>query len=113
MVSWKGMKPATPDELEFLALVKRQPCCACPPALPCGPTEVHHCLFAGRRISHYHVLPLGTPHHRTGPINVTTHSKRFEAQFGTQRSLWEALMQRLGRTDIQWPQSRIVPRGIA
>lgn len=110
MIWHKRQVRATPDELRHIELIRSLPCCVCPEDFVCGPTEANHILLNGRRISHFHIIPLGIPHHRTGPLNVTQHRKKFETKFGTQRSLWEKLHVRLGITGHSWPESKLVAR---
>lgn len=99
MVWHKNQKKATPEELAHLALIKQQSCCVCSPGMQKSPTEVHHCLSGGKRISHLHTLPLCKFHHH----NVSQLRN-------LERTYWEMLMERLNIKHIAWPESKLVPR---
>lgn len=101
MVQYQGMPKATAAEKEHLARVKQLPCCVCLPEEQATPTEVHHILYAGKRIGHFHVLPLCEYHHRT------VHDLRHQ-----ERLYWELLMESLGITDQTWPETKVVNRRI-
>lgn len=58
------------------------------------PAEAHHPRDGqgmGQRASHYDVLPLCPPHHRTGGYGVAIHAGQatWEARHGTERELLE------------------------
>ncbi|MHA7847257.1 Ref family recombination enhancement nuclease [Serratia sp. D1N4] len=57
-----------------------------------SPAEIHHIRTgqgAGQRASHYSVLPLCPPHHRTGGHGVAIHAghKTWEENYGTELDL--------------------------
>lgn len=83
----------TPKEKRHLARVQQLGCVVCR-NLGLGPTpaEIHHILKNGRRIGHFHTLPLCVVHHRGGVNNneaVSRHPwrKEFEARYGTEQQL--------------------------
>lgn len=68
-----GLKPEplTPAEIaqgkEYMAMVKRLPCCIC--GKP-GPSDAHHCFhdrYGTRRARDMDVIPLCKEHHQDGP----------------------------------------------
>lgn len=93
----------TPKEKRHLARVQQLGCVVCR-NLGLGPTpaEVHHILKNGRRISHFHTLPLCPMHHRGGVNNnevVSRHPwrKEFEARYGTEQELLKQTWRELER----------------
>lgn len=91
----------TDKERRHIQRVKELPCMAC---LSVGLTtygcDAHHLLRGGRRISHYHTIPLCPPHHggqRNDAQIVSRHpwKRAFEARYGSEDSMiertWEML----------------------
>jgi len=60
-----------------------------------APAEIHHLLNGtiGRKASNFEVIPLCPYHHRTGPFGHAVHNgtKTFEARYGSQREMLEAV----------------------
>ena len=84
--------------------VSELPCVAC---LQMGFTnygvDVHHILRNGRRIDHYHTLPLCPDHHRGGmndSLCVSRHpwKREFIARYGTEERLLEITQEMLDET---------------
>jgi len=84
--------------------------------------ELHHLLWAGKRISHWHTLFLCTGHHqgqftdrqkryldKRYQVAISSGRKAFIKVFAPERELWEQLQARLG-LDAPWPSSKILPR---
>lgn len=99
MVAYRNQPRATADEKRHLARVKELPCCICLPDEQKTPTEVHHLLQGGRRISHYHTIPLCRDHHN----DVSKYSIMM-------RALWVQVLIKLDVTDVEWPTSKICKR---
>lgn len=99
MVYFKGQKPATAEEREHLTRVRALPCCVCLPNEQTSHTQAHHLLDSGKRISHYHTIPLCDQHHRV--INTLP-----------QRQLCVQIATTLG-IEISFPTSKIIPRRTA
>ena len=78
-------KPNT-AESKHLRSVKELDCIACGKH---APSDAHHITDCGRRISHYHTLPLCKGCHQTGNISVHGSKRTFEAKWGTQLQLLE------------------------
>lgn len=88
--------------------------------------EVHHIVEGNRRLGHWFTLPLCPGHHRgvwpdfevlgtdlvRPPVSLADGSKRFEAEYGTERELWERVQREL-QLAVIWPVSKIVPRVVA
>ena len=60
-----------------------------------APAEIHHILNGtmGRKASNYETIPLCPYHHRQGPFGEAVHNgtRTFEANYGTQREMLEAV----------------------
>lgn len=102
MVAYKGMTPATTEELLFLSLVKLRPCCLCLPGEQRSVTEVHHIKRGNKRLGHFFVLPYCKIKHHT-QAHLYTHSERAN---------WQKLNDDLGVVR-EWPVSKVVPRSVA
>lgn len=85
-------------EKQWMARVKEFGCLICyNQGYPETPAVVHHLLSGGRRISHFHTIPLCEPgHHQYGDSltpnllnKISRHpwKARFEAAYGTEASL--------------------------
>ena len=67
---------------------------------PGTPAAVHHITRGGRRISHYHTIPLCDPGHHKNPqkgsekVAVHPNKARFVAEYGTELELL-ATMQKI------------------
>jgi hypothetical protein len=99
MVMYRGMKPATTEELLFMSLVKLRPCCLCSPGEQKSPTEVHHIKRGNKRLGHFYVLPYCKFTHHA---NASYHTHE-------ERDLWQKLNDELGIVRA-WPVSKIVRR---
>jgi hypothetical protein len=67
---------------------------------PGTPPEIHHCHKNGRRVDHFHTIPLCPAHHRTGEGGVIPRHPRkraFEAEYGTEWELWEITKREVSR----------------
>lgn len=99
MVAYRNQLRATAAEKKHLVRVRGLPCCICLPDEQQSPTEAHHLLRGGRRISHYHTIPLCRDHHN----DVSKYSIMM-------RALWVQVMSKLGVTDVEWPISKVCKR---
>jgi hypothetical protein len=96
-----GKRTPTKAEREWMARIVAHGCAACKAdgsgyVFP----EVHHILSGGVRMGHLHTIPLCSGHHRDGagiPGLIARHPwrKRFEAKYGTEASLLQALRSEL------------------
>lgn len=98
MVAFKGMKPATPAEREFMARVRELPCCLCHAGTQQTRTECHHVVRGNKRLGHYFCLPICESHHHV--------IKQFKS---LERGLWQQTVDQLGVV-VSWPQSKICAR---
>ena len=60
------------------------------------PASVHHILRNGKRIDHFHTIPLCPTHHQTGvntPLFVSRHpwKREFENRYGSESELLEQI----------------------
>lgn len=83
-----SLKNANEHEKQHMERVKELGCLICH-----RPAQAHHLLDTGRRISHYHTIPLCFDHHQNQsplPYGEAVHkgTKLFEQKYGTQ---WEML----------------------
>jgi hypothetical protein len=79
-------------EREHMARVKALGC------ILCGRNaEVHHITRSGRRIDHFHTIPLCPEHHRTGRFGEAVHNgkRAFQKKHGDQMALLEQVRERL------------------
>lgn len=76
-------------EREHLLKIKEMDCCAC--GRP-GPSDAHHITGCGRRISHFHTIPLCKNCHQYGAVSVHRSKKTFELMYGTQMQLLEKIV---------------------
>ncbi len=97
MVQYRGMTPATPEELEHLARVKLLPCCLCLLGEQRSVTECHHIKRGNKRLGHFFVLPYCKIKHHMH-AHLYTHEERAN---------WQKLNDELGIVR-DWPQSKIV-----
>lgn len=85
----------TKDEQRHVIRVARLGCMACRTMGIFTPdVEIHHIRRGqgmGQRASHYEVIGLCAPHHRTGGHGVALHAgqRTWEANFGTESELLE------------------------
>lgn len=97
-----GKGAPTKAEKEWLDAIVAHGCVACRlDGLPPRPTAVHHILRGGQRMGHLHSLPLcDSGHHQNGQqfgmISRHPYKARFEAHYGTEMELLEALRLELG-----------------
>lgn len=78
----------TKAERQHLAKLANMPCIVC----RAYPVQVHHILSGGRRIDHFHTLPLCFPHHQAGLNNDRIASRHpwkreFEKRYGKEMEL--------------------------
>lgn len=84
--------------------------------------ELHHILDGGVRMGHYFSIFLCIGHHQGRWTSeqlewiepkqlfaISDGRKRFNAVYGTERSLWERAQKKL-KLPMVWPVSKIVPR---
>lgn len=86
----------TKAEREHMARVKALGCYVCS-----RPAQAHHILRVGRRISHWHTIPLCFDHHQQQsplPYGHSVHNgtKEFERRYGTQWKMLERTCAILG-----------------
>lgn len=115
----------TKYEAERIEAMKRLGCVACAvlgvPNL--NELELHHILDGGVRMGHWFSLFLCAGHHQgrwtTEQLDwiepekrfaISDGRKRFNAVYGTERSLWERVQRKL-KLPTMWPVSKRVPRG--
>jgi len=115
----------TKYEAERIEAMKRFGCVACAvlgvPNL--NDLELHHILDGGVRMGHYFSIFLCAGHHQgrwtEGQLDwiepkqrfaISDGRKRFNAVYGTERSLWERVQKKL-ELPLIWPVSKRVPRG--
>lgn len=85
----------TDDEKNWLDAICMLGCIVCRnELLGRTPAEPHHLLRGGKRIDHFHTIPLCVSHHRAGICNglfVSRHPYRreFERRYGTEQELLE------------------------
>jgi len=66
-----------------------------------SPAVVHHILKGGRRIDHFHTIPLCPAHHNSGLYNkrvISRHpwARAFRAKYGTEEELLAKVKELLG-----------------
>ena len=110
MVAYKGKPKLKAAEYAHLMRILDRPCVACIPGYQELKTEAHHIVDGNRRLGPWYLLPLCAGHHRTYTVNITTNKRALEAEFGSERLLWELLMSTLEVTHVSWPESKILAR---
>ena len=91
-------------EKDWMERVQALGCIACREEMDVyTPAEIHHILRSGRRIDHFHVLPLCAIHHRGGRNDATATSRHpyrlaFEERYGAEWDLLALVRARLGGT---------------
>jgi hypothetical protein len=93
-----SLQSKTKAEAEHLQRVTELPCCV--PGCY-HQVQAHHILRVGRRISHWHTIPLCFDHHQAQsrlPYGFAVHkgTKEFEKRFGTQWEMLERTCETLG-----------------
>lgn len=84
--------------------------------------ELNHLLEGGVRMGHWYTIFLCRGHHQgdwsqdqldwiepKNRVAISDGRKRFNAVYGTERSLWERAQKKL-KLPMVWPASKIVPR---
>lgn len=121
-----SLRAPTRYEAERIEALQKLGCVAC--AVLGVPNvnhlELHHILDGGIRMGHWFTLFLCRGHHQgdwselqlewIGPKQryaISDGRKRFNAVYGTERSLWETCQKRLNLS-LAWPVSKRVPRRI-
>ncbi len=86
----KKYRRATNAERAYLLLIKSLPCIACgnPPI-----SEAHHITSGGRRLGHYHTLPLCFQCHEGTTLSIGNTKKQFIAKHGTEQELLEKIQE--------------------
>ena len=111
-------------EQERIEALKRLGCVACAVlGVPnVNQLELHHILSGGARLGHWFTIFLCRGHHQGDwselqlecidpekRVAISDGRKRFNAAYGTERSLWERCQERL-KLSLAWPESKILPR---
>jgi Recombination enhancement, RecA-dependent nuclease len=120
------MTNMTEAEQHRVDLMKPLGCLACASAgwLNLDELELHHLIEGNRRLGHLYTIFLCRGHHQGHWNSVTTLAllpryrvaisdgrKRFNAVFGSERSLWERAQVTI-KDPTEWPESKILPRRV-
>lgn len=121
-------KPPTKAEGERIQKMLKLGCVCCMVTEYWVQPECHHIVEGDRRLGHLWTLPICPGHHRGAwstaqlahyaecqlplPPSISSGSKAFERQYGTQKELYRKLQARL-ELPFTWPASKIVPRRVA
>lgn len=114
----------TKYETERIEAMKPLGCVACAvlevPNINC--LELHHILSGGIRMGHWYTIFLCRGHHQGDwqaaqlewiepekRVAMPDSRRRFNAVYGSERSLWERVQARL-KLPAVWPTSKVVPR---
>jgi hypothetical protein len=95
-----GKKKPTLKEQKHMERVASIGCIACRKlGIYDSPAEIHHIRSKtgmGKRSSHYLILPLCPPHHRTSNESYHYSPQKFENRFGSQMKLLQEVLDILG-----------------
>ncbi len=115
-------KPTKYEQKRFEAMVRLGCVCCAQLGLPVVAVDVHHIVDGNQRLGHWYTLPVCPGHHRGvwSPeqvevippdlrVAISSGSKVFEKQYGTERDMWMKVQARL-KLPAVWPTSKILPR---